>query len=222
MLSSVDGKISTGSTDQRDFDKDIPKVSGLKEGLSQYYDLEQKTDLYSFNSGRVMAKVGWNKAKKDIQKIPVSFILVDNKHLTSQGVKNLLKRTKKLFIVTTNKKHPAYSIKDKSLEIILYKKVVDFPHLFQTLKSKYSVEHITIQSGATLNSILIREKLIDRVSLVICPTLVGGEKTPSLIGGESLWSEKDLQRLGVLKLVQVNTLKDSYLHVVYDVVKFYS
>lgn len=64
MLTSVDGKISTGSTDKLDVDKDFPKIGGIKEGLKQYYEIEQTTDLYSLNSGRVMAKVGANKPKK--------------------------------------------------------------------------------------------------------------------------------------------------------------
>lgn len=51
MLMSVDGKISTGSNDNRDFDKDLSGVSGVKEGLQQYYDLEQETDLCSLNTG---------------------------------------------------------------------------------------------------------------------------------------------------------------------------
>ena len=36
MLSSVDGKISTGATDELDVDRDFPKIDGLKEGLHQY------------------------------------------------------------------------------------------------------------------------------------------------------------------------------------------
>ena len=56
MLMSVDGKISTGSTDNMDVDKDFPKIDGLKEGLHQYYELEQETDLWSFNTGRVQEK----------------------------------------------------------------------------------------------------------------------------------------------------------------------
>lgn len=64
MLVSADGKISTGSTDERDFDKDLPNIKGVGEGLHQYYDLEKQTDYYSFNTGRVMAKVGWNDEKK--------------------------------------------------------------------------------------------------------------------------------------------------------------
>lgn len=37
MLMSVDGKISTGSTDELDVDRDFPKIPGVKEGLHQYY-----------------------------------------------------------------------------------------------------------------------------------------------------------------------------------------
>jgi len=60
MLVSLDGKISTGITDDLDFDKDFPNINGLKEGLQQYYDIEQTTDLWSMNSGRVQEKMGVN------------------------------------------------------------------------------------------------------------------------------------------------------------------
>lgn len=41
MLSSVDGKISTGASDERDVDKDFPEISGIREGLHQYYEIER-------------------------------------------------------------------------------------------------------------------------------------------------------------------------------------
>ena len=44
MLMSVDGKISTGATDDLDVDKDFPKIMGVQEGLHQYYEIEQTTD----------------------------------------------------------------------------------------------------------------------------------------------------------------------------------
>lgn len=40
MLVSVDGKISTGATDEMDVDQDFPQIIGLKEGLHQYYEIE--------------------------------------------------------------------------------------------------------------------------------------------------------------------------------------
>ena len=48
MLMSVDGKISTGSSDELDVDKDFPAITGVAEGLHQYYEIEQSTDLWSF------------------------------------------------------------------------------------------------------------------------------------------------------------------------------
>ena len=61
MLMSVDGKISTGAVDEMDVDRDFPKIEGVKEGLHQYYEIEQTTDLWSFNTGRVQAKMGVNE-----------------------------------------------------------------------------------------------------------------------------------------------------------------
>jgi 2,5-diamino-6-(ribosylamino)-4(3H)-pyrimidinone 5'-phosphate reductase len=93
MLMSVDGKISTGNTDSLDFDRDYPKIKGIKEGLQQYYDLEQKTDLYSLNSGKVQVKVGANEPQKNIVKLPVSFLIIDNQpHLNEIGVDNFIKK----------------------------------------------------------------------------------------------------------------------------------
>ncbi|HLC70061.1 MAG TPA: hypothetical protein VJH75_03385 [Patescibacteria group bacterium] len=119
MLMSVDGKISTGNTDERDFDKDLSGIKGTKEGLQQYYELERHTDINSFNTGRVMAKIGVNNRKDPTTKLPCSFIIVDNKpHLTERGVSYLTKWTKKLYLVTTNKKHPAFKLKNlDNLEI---------------------------------------------------------------------------------------------------------
>ena len=39
MLMSVDGKISTGSTDNMDVDKDFPGIPGVAEGLHKYYEV---------------------------------------------------------------------------------------------------------------------------------------------------------------------------------------
>ena len=77
MLMSVDGKISPGVTDNLDFDKDFPDILGLKEGLHQYYDIEQTTDLWSLNSGRVQEKIGVNKRELP-DKTSVSFVIIDN------------------------------------------------------------------------------------------------------------------------------------------------
>lgn len=217
MLMSVDGKISTGSSDERDFDKDLPEITGVKEGLHQYYKLEQETDLFSFNTGRVMAKVGWNEEKPTIEQIPVSFIIVDNKpHLTEKGVANLIKRSKKLYIVSVNSSHPANKISDQKLEVIHYDNKIDFDDLFQKLK-ELGVDQLTIQSGGEMNTELMRSGLIDQVSIVVAPVMVGGNVTPTLLDGKSLETVNDLKLLRPLELVSVDKLEGSYLHLKYKV-----
>ena len=118
MLMSVDGKISTGSTDEMDFDRDSPKIKGLKEGLHQYYEIEQTTDLWSFNTGRVQAKLGVN-TKEMPEKTPVSFVLLDNHHLNAHGVEYFCAKSKQFVLITTNSKHPAFDGKEENLHIIL-------------------------------------------------------------------------------------------------------
>ncbi len=217
MLMSLDGKISTGSSDERDFDKDLPNIVGANEGLRQYYQLEEKTDLFSFNTGRCMAKVGWNDNMSSIDQLPVTFVIADNKpHLTSRGIENLIKRAQRLYVVTTNKHHPAFKIDSEKLDVIAYEQTIDFTELFERLTQK-GAQAMTIQSGGDMNEHLLRAGLIDNLSIVITPVLVGGSDTQSLIGGESLQSIEDLQKIKALELIDVSRLEHSYIHVRYKV-----
>jgi len=216
MLSSIDGKISTGGVDKRDTDKDFWKIKGVKEGLQQYYNIEKTTDRHSFNTGKVMKKINANNNKFKLNCPDVNFIIVDNNHLTEKGVKNLIKRTNKLYFITKNKNHPAFKFK-KELELIYYPSKIDFKDLFKKLKVKYNVKRVTIQSGGTLNSILIREGLIDRISFVFAPCLIGGKNTSTLVDGKDLISESDLKKIKSLKLHKIKRLRDNYLHLIYYV-----
>lgn len=218
MLISVDGKISTGDTDALDFDRDLKTIAGVKNGLQQYYDLEQQTDLASLNTGRVMAKIGVNERTQEPTKIPVSFVIIDNEpHLTTQGIAYLSKWVTKLYLVTTNKSHPAISSKYQNIVVIPYESSVDFTDLFGRLRKEFNIERVTIQSGGTLNATLLRSGFIDHLSIVVAPIIVGGKNTSSLIDGESIHTLGDLQKLKSLRLIKADVLKDSFLHLRYDV-----
>ncbi len=222
LIESLDGKISTGDNDKLDVDLDFKRISGVKEGLYQYYEIEKTTDPFSFNTGRVMAKIGVNVRDKEPTKMGCSFIILDGTpHLTKKGVEYLAKWVKILYLVTTNKEHPAFKLRSKykNIVIIYYDKKVDLYDLLCKMKSQYGVEKITIQSGGTINSAWIRLNLIDHVSIVIAPCLIGGKDTQSLIGGESLHNEDDLKKIKSLKLTKCEVLKDSYIHLSYDLIK---
>ena len=117
MIMSVDGKISPGASDELDIDKDFPEIEGLKEGLPQYYAIEQTTDLWSFNTGRVQEKIGVNESDFP-EKTPVSFVLLDNSHLSAHGVEFFCRKSNEFVLITSNKDHPAYSVNSNNLHII--------------------------------------------------------------------------------------------------------
>ncbi len=223
MLMSVDGKISTGNTDKLDFDKDFPKIKGPREGLYQYYEIEKTTDLYFLITGAVMTKkcssLDVNNRKDNPKKLPANCIIIDNSHLKKRGIEYLLKKFNSLAIVTSNKSHPAMNIENENLKKILYKNKINFKNLFSKLKKDYKINNLTIQTGGTLNSILLRENLIDKISIVIAPVLIGGKETSTLIDGKNISLLSDLSKIKSLKLKDIRKLKNSYLHVIYEVTK---
>ncbi|WP_036948796.1 dihydrofolate reductase family protein [Pseudobutyrivibrio ruminis] len=216
MLMSVDGKISPGASDDLDVDKDFPNITGLKEGLPQYYEIEQTTDLWSFNTGRVQAKMGVNE-KSMPEKTPVSFVLLDNNHLTEHGVKYFCAKSKEFVLITTNKDHPAFDVSEENLQII-YQDSLSLEDALIELREKYGCERITIQSGGTVNGMFLRQKLFDYVDIVVAPVLIGGKETSTLIDGSSIVKEDELDKLGVLSFIGCDVLKNSYIRLRYKVV----
>ena len=214
LLVSVDGKITTGDADELDTDLDFSRLRGVREGLHRYYELERQLALVSFNSGRVLAKVGanerrWENDEPDV----VTFIIVDSKpHLT--------RRSRPLFVITSNPAHPAFALTGRypHIRTLLYPDGIDFPDAMRRLRVEHGIERLTVQSGGDLNAHLLRLGLIDFVSLVMAPCLVGGRNTQSAIGGESLRSQADLRHLRALRLLGCDQLGDGYLHLRYEVI----
>ena len=219
MLESLDGKISSGSTDELDADKDWCRIDGVKEGLQQYYNIECTTDYYSLNTGRVMAKIGVNDRKEYHDKVDVNFIIIDNKpHLNENGIDYICHWVEKLILVTTNKKHIAYSLTGKYNNLdILYYETLDLTKLLEDLSSEYNVEKLTIQSGGNLNGLFLRDNLFDYINIIIAPLLVGGKDVSTLIDGESISSIEELDKLKALELIECNQLSNSFIQLKYKV-----
>lgn len=216
MLMSVDGKISTGAADDLDVDKDFPEIHGVKEGLHQYYEIECTTDLWSLNSGRVQAKIGVNETPLP-KKCDVSFVVIDNSHLSAHGVEYFASLSRVFVLATTNKSHPAFKIKGENVNII-FQEELNLKRLLENLYENYGCERITVQTGGTLNELFLRNKLFDFVDIVIAPFLVGGKETSTLIDGRSLLAQSELGKLGILKLESCSVLEDSFIRLRYKVI----
>ncbi len=222
MLESLDGKISSGSSDNLDADKDFCRIEGVKEGLHQYYEIEQTTDYFSLNTGRVMAKIGVNDKNEYHEKIDeVTFVIIDNKpHLNENGIDYLCSWVGKVILVTINKNHIAHKLTKKydNLDILEYE-ILDLNKLLEDLYSKYNADRLTIQSGGTLNGLFVRKKLIDYVNIVIAPLIVGGKDVPTLVDGDSITDETELKELMPLELIECNKLDNSYVQLKYKVLR---
>lgn len=49
-------------------------------------------------------------------KTPVSFVLLDNHHLTEDGVKYFCALSKQAVVITSNSNHTAFSVKEDNLQ----------------------------------------------------------------------------------------------------------
>ena len=125
------------------------------------------------------------------------------------------RKSKEFVLITSNKDHPAYNVKENNLHII-FQEELSLKDALRELKLSYGCERLTIQSGGTVNSLFLREKLFDYIDIVVAPVLIGGKETASLIDGHSIISENELSKLGVLKLMDCIVLNDSYIRVRYQ------
>ena len=87
-------------------------------------------------------------------------------------------------------------IKENNLSVILQESL-SLSTALKVLKNNYNCDRLTIQSGDTLNSLFIREKLIDYVDIVVASALISGKDISTLIGGESLMSTSGLDKIDV-------------------------
>lgn len=221
MLESLDGKINSGNSDALDVDRDWKNIDGLKEGLQQYYDIESETDVFSLNTGRVMAKIGVNERENPPEKMDVmTFVIIDNApHLNEKGVDYLCRWVGRLILVTTNPEHPAYNMSDSydNLVVLGYEKL-DMKQVLTDVREKFGAERLTIQSGGNFNGLFLREDLIDYVNIVIAPVLVGGKDTSTLIDGDAISSPEELDKIRPMKLIECKALNDSYVQLRYEVI----
>lgn len=226
LLMSVDGKISSGESDLLDSGLDWKRIHGVKEGLAQYYQIEQTTDMHSLITGKILAKLGANE-RKIPQEQPASssflnLIVIDRKPwITTHGVRSIAHGVKNLYLVTNNPAHPAHGLQTEidNLRVISYRDNVDFSDLFQRMYQEHGAERITIQSGGELNAVFVRAGLVDHLLIVVAPLLVGGKVTPTLIDGHSFQTETELLGIKALRLTKCERLKDSYIRLEYDVIQ---
>lgn len=216
-LMSVDGKVNTGESDCFCLPKDLALIEGTKSGIQCYSDLNPIRGTWCLTTGKALIPCGVNTADR-AAKFNTRLVVIDRDSLTRQGVEFLCSRYEQVVLVTGNARHPAFSIKQRNLNLEYSIHGFD-PYIFPTkLKQEYKCEELILHAGPDTTALFLRERLIDQVELLVAPILIGGVNTPSLIGGDSVVARRQLAMLGQLELIRCDTLPHSYLHLWYKVI----
>ncbi|HCJ56767.1 RibD family protein [Lutispora sp.] len=89
---------------------------------------------------------------------------------------------------------------------------VDYAKAFEVLYDKYNCRIIRTDSGGELTNVLIKQGLVDEISLIISPCLVG-TNTPQLFRSLSIQDKLEL------KLIGCETVDDNYVSLNYIIPK---
>jgi 2,5-diamino-6-(ribosylamino)-4(3H)-pyrimidinone 5'-phosphate reductase len=92
---------------------------------------------------------------------------------------------------------------------------VDLRAALEELNARYGVRVVRVDSGGVLNGALLRAGLVDEVSVLVHPSLVGGTSPRSIFVAPDLTSPDGVISL---KLTHVEQIRDDNLWLRYDVV----
>lgn len=104
---------------------------------------------------------------------------------------------------STPREHLAYLRKEGVEAIVAGREKVDLRAALETLAADHGVKVVRVDSGGTLNGVLLREKLVSEVSVLVHPQLVGGESPRSIYRSRDLTVEErptDLELMSSRKL----------------------
>jgi len=75
------------------------------------------------------------------------------------------------------------AIRQKGAEVLVCgKENVDLDEMMEGL-TKRGIRRLMVEGGPTLIWLLIQKKMIDHIILIQIPYIIGGDSTPSLVGG---------------------------------------
>lgn len=111
---------------------------------------------------------------------------------------------------TTPKSYLEYLSKRNYDFIVAGDDHVDYARAFEVLYEEYNCSVIRTDSGGVLTNVLIGQKLVDEISLIISPCLVGN-------GSSHVFRSLSLKEIIKLELISSEVVDDSYLSIRYKV-----
>lgn len=98
--------------------------------------------------------------------------------------------------------------------LIIGREHVDLRAALETLHSRHGIKVVRVDSGGTLNGVLLRAGLVNEISLLVHPSLVGGVSPRSFFRAEDLTGTEGVIKL---KLLGVEQLQGEVVWLRYEV-----
>jgi len=117
---------------------------------------------------------------------------------------------------STPPEHLAYLERVGVRAIVVGQERVDLARALEILASEFGARVVRVDSGGTLNGALLRAGLVDEVSVLVHPSLVGGESPRTMYRAPDLTSAEGVIPL---RLIHLETLPDQALWLRYEVVR---
>jgi 2,5-diamino-6-(ribosylamino)-4(3H)-pyrimidinone 5'-phosphate reductase len=116
----------------------------------------------------------------------------------------------------TPKSHLEY-LKDLDVNtIIAGEQKIDLRVALEELNKRFNAQRVHLDCGGILNGVFLREGLVDEVSVIISPSLVGGISPKTMFVAQDLQTEEGVISL---TLVQMEKIRDRYVWLRYQVQK---
>jgi 2,5-diamino-6-(ribosylamino)-4(3H)-pyrimidinone 5'-phosphate reductase len=112
-----------------------------------------------------------------------------------------------------------YLEKLKNIEIEYIKieeKNINLREILKLLRKEFNIHKLRIDSGGLINGQLLRNNLVDMISVVITPQLTGGRSIDKMFVAGDL---KDFRDVVKLKLYDVRSLENDIIWLMYEVQK---
>lgn len=180
IASSTDGKLASADSNSLDRNKDWKTQPGIRGYLQQFYDVTSEAGVYNLVTGKTMAGTGVNVRSGKPKRLPLRLIVLDHKRdLTPEGINYLSLCVTKLILVC-GKKHPIAKKRKLPKNVsIIYQPRFDRTDLLKQLHSR-RVKKVTLQSAGKLNAKWVNDGLVDFLTIIIYPLLIGSSGTSIL------------------------------------------
>ncbi|MGV7220215.1 MAG: bifunctional diaminohydroxyphosphoribosylaminopyrimidine deaminase/5-amino-6-(5-phosphoribosylamino)uracil reductase RibD [Nitrospinales bacterium] len=197
---SLDGKIATKTGESR--------WISCTESRRAVHKLRSKVDAIIAGTGTILkddplltARLGNKKVKQPIR------VILDNQNsipLTKNVFRNA--SSERVIYVTSDK---TTSSREKRLsrmgvDVCILKEKngkVNLPHLMKYLGNQ-EISSVLIEGGSELSASALKEGIVDKIMLFVAPIIIGGELSPSLIGGEGTRRLKDAWKIKNISVQQ--------------------